>query len=109
MSIQGFPFPKQNLFLFFPLYTHLVLHKILGGSIVETTTVKGNQEIRLIEEWNFPHKDDKHLSLILAQNDKGEFVTWEYNKDRDSLFWGNYFDDMESAKKDFIERQERIK
>ena len=32
------------------------------------------------------------------------YVTWIYGKENDSYFWGHYFNDKESAIKDYHER-----
>lgn len=48
--------------------------------------------------------DSDHYGIILARNDKGNYVTWQfhYEDDEISVYWGHYFpEDKEAAQRDF--------
>lgn len=45
--------------------------------------------------------------IVLGYNPKNTltpYVTWEYNAENDSYFWGHYFKDKYSAQKDLVAR-----
>ena len=75
----------------------------------DNLVLKGNMHIEVLEEREFPHEDDK-LSLVLAKNKNGEYVTWEYNIDRDNLYWGHYFSSNQEkeAREDFEMRYQKL-
>jgi hypothetical protein len=54
------------------------------------------------------HPDDSKLSIVLAKNHKGEFVTWSYNAEFDGFDSGHYFpgtiEGLTEAIKDYNER-----
>lgn len=51
------------------------------------------------------HPDDGHLRIVLATSNKGEYVTWAFNKQDGGFFWGHYFgDDYDAALADFNKR-----
>ena len=51
------------------------------------------------------HLDDKHLTVVLRKNFKGEYVTHIHNSYDDGYHHGHYHgDDYERALKDFNER-----
>jgi hypothetical protein len=49
-----------------------------------------------------PH--DPHLEVVLAENEKGEFVTWLYNKEFKGYGHGHYFTSIAKAAADFEAR-----
>lgn len=51
------------------------------------------------------HPGDHYLSIVLAQNFKGEYVTWLHNSQDGGFYSGHYFgNDIVSATKDFEKR-----
>jgi hypothetical protein len=62
---------------------------------------------KIIKKQQFPHKDDNKLYLVLAEFN-GQFVTWEYNSEFNGYSQGNYFNDIDQAKKDFNRRWEKL-
>lgn len=47
-----------------------------------------------------------NVDTIIAENHKGEFVTWKYTwiDGEVSCYWGHYFDDADEATEDFVKR-----
>jgi len=51
------------------------------------------------------HPNDRPLTVVLAKNYKGEFVTWIHNSKDGGFFWGHYFkDDLAAATRSFEKR-----
>jgi hypothetical protein len=60
--------------------------KTKGGNIM------GKKDVTIIlEKPRSNHPDDAKLSIVLAKNAKGEFVTWSYNAEFDGFDSGHYF------------------
>ena len=56
---------------------------------------------------NGPFIDSDHYGIILGQNSKGKYVTWEFhlmNDESISVYWGHYMMDREEALRDFNAR-----
>ena len=56
---------------------------------------------------NGPFIDSNHYGIILGQNSKGKYVTWEFhlmNDESISVYWGHYIQDREEALRDFNSR-----
>ena len=49
-------------------------------------------------------------TVVLGERDSAygnngkEYVTWEYNPERDSYYWGHYFSEQYAAERDFLDR-----
>lgn len=51
------------------------------------------------------HPGDEHLEVVLANiGGYQPWVTWMYNKQDSSYFWGHYFEDYKDAMEDFNKR-----
>jgi hypothetical protein len=66
-----------------------------------------NNGARLIERKAYSnHKGDWYLAIVLAENEKGEFVTWLENSSGESAYTahGHYYKTLAEAKDDFDTR-----
>jgi hypothetical protein len=64
---------------------------------------KKNVRFKIVESKRSKKSD--FISVVLGQLvDESEFVTWLFNHQDGGFFWGHYFSDYTSAKKDFINR-----
>lgn len=57
----------------------------------------------LLKKVQFPHELDHYLYLTLCKFDD-EYVTWEYNEETGSYFYGHYFKTLPQAEVDFDKR-----
>jgi hypothetical protein len=59
----------------------------------------------ILEKPRSLHPDDAKLSIVLAKNAKGEFVTWSYSAEFDGFDSGHYFgQDLRAALDDYDKR-----
>lgn len=73
-----------------------IIGSTLHGYHVEAAKIK-----------NGPFIDSDHYGIILGQNSKGKYVTWEFhlmNDESISVYWGHYIMDREEAFRDFYAR-----
>ena len=84
------------------------MRRLIGHDLTAIIgTVQKGYTIRQARVKSGDFSDSDHYGIILGENTKGSWVTWQYHLDEEepSIYWGHYIDDADDALADYEARQ----